>query len=136
MDGSIDRGIDEFSLAGKDGVLDIDDTVFCPWFVDTVEHADKYYDRMVRLKGQVTRGRELSADRFYLGRYAAICCPEDAQFVGFIAEYEGEAPENGEWVEAEATVKKGEIDGKWAIVLLKIKELKKVKAPEEKYLYF
>ncbi len=136
MDGSIDPGIDELRLEGKDDVLDIDDTVFCPWFVDTVEHADKYYNRKVRLTGQVTRSRELPEDRFYIGRYAAICCPEDAQFIGFVAEYKGIVPSNGEWIEADATIQKGEIEGKWAIVLLKITDFIKVAAPKDAYLYF
>ncbi|MCR4643431.1 MAG: hypothetical protein K5697_15565 [Lachnospiraceae bacterium] len=136
QDGSIDPGIDEFILADKDGILEIEDPVFCQWFVDTLDNTDKYYGRKVRFRGQVTGGRELSAGRFYVGRYAVICCPQDAQFIGFVAEYEGSIPQNGAWVEIEAAMEKGEIDGKWAIVLLRVTEIKKVKAPEDKYLYF
>jgi len=37
---------------------------------------------------------------------AAICCAEDAQFIGFVAECQGAVLENGSWLDATATIKK------------------------------
>lgn len=69
-------------------------------------------------------------------RYAAICCEADAQFIGFIAEYDGEIPKEGAWVLLEAEIQKGEIDGKQLIILLKVQEMQITEKPENIYLYF
>ncbi len=73
--------------------------------------------------------------QFYIGRYAAICCEADAQFVGFIAEYDGHIPKEGDWVQISAEIQKGEIDGKQLIILLKVNQLQVVEKPENIYFH-
>ena len=85
-DGTLETCSDILLESDKDGVLTISEDMFCRWFVDTIEHTDRYYGRKVRFTGMVTRDLHASGKRFYLGRYVLICCPEDAQFVGFVAE--------------------------------------------------
>lgn len=67
---------------------------------------------------------------------AAICCAEDAQFIGFVTECQGAIPKKGEWLDITATIKKGLIDNNRAIILLDIEEAKKIEQPEDIYLYF
>lgn len=136
-DGSIDNGTDELFIPDEAGVLEVDSSLFCPWFVDCVENTDKYYDKKVRFTAMVSSGRGLGAGQIYVGRYAAICCAEDAQFIGFIAQTKGRDDlSDGDWVELEALVTQGEMDRGRKIILLKADEIKKVEAPEEKFLYF
>ncbi len=135
-DGSIDDTFDELTLKDENGVINIDETLFCPWFVDTVENTEKYYGKKVSFTGLVTRGKELKDNRFYLGRYAMICCPEDAKYIGFVAEFAGEAPADGDWVIAEACIDKGEISGNRQVILLRVEKIRKIPAPEERFVFF
>ncbi len=136
VDGSLDDGIEELLLQDENGVLEIDDQIFCPWFVDCIENADKYYGKKIRTNVMTTIGNGLSENQFYAGRMAAICCAEDAQFIGFVAECQGATPRKGEWLDITATIKKGLIDNNRAIILLDIEEAKKIEQPENIYLYF
>ncbi|MCR4728368.1 MAG: hypothetical protein K5796_06950 [Lachnospiraceae bacterium] len=135
-DGSIDDTFDELTIKDENGVINIDETLFCPWFVDTVENAEKYYGKTVSFTGMVTRGRELKDNQFYLGRYAMICCPEDAKFIGFVAESEGKVPADGDWVIAQARIDKGEISGNRQVILLCVEKFRKISAPEERFVFF
>ena len=85
-DGTLETCSDLLLESDKDGLLTISEELFCRWFVDTIEHTDRYYGKKVHFIGMVTRDLHASGKRFYLGRYVLICCPEDAQFVGFVAE--------------------------------------------------
>ncbi|MCR5586400.1 MAG: hypothetical protein K6F77_02590, partial [Lachnospiraceae bacterium] len=95
VDGKLDYGLDEFKLASDGDVCEITDEIFCPWFVDCVENAEKYYDKRICLKLMVTYGEGLKENQFYGGRLVAVCCRADAQFIGFVCQYNGFA-ENGE----------------------------------------
>ena len=134
--GSIDYDMDEFFLPDKQGIINITDEVFCSWFVDCIENTDKYYGKKVRFRGMVTRGKGLARNQFYVGRYVAVCCQEDAQFVGFIAESERELPLDGDWIEVEARIGKGEIAGNRVIILLQIMDMMRMEAPTDIFLYF
>ena len=134
--GRVDQGLDELILTESDGLLKIDDTLFCPWFVDLIEHTEKYYEKEVELTAMVSSGKGLMKDQFYAGRYVAICCAEDAQFVGFVAKYYGDTPKDGYWIKIRAVLKQGEIEGNKRVIVLDVSKLEKVNAPEEKLLYF
>lgn len=136
VDGSIDDGIDELLLPDADGNLEIDDSLFCPWFIDCIENTNKYYGKRIRTKVMITRGKGLADNQFYAGRMAAVCCAEDAQFIGFVAECDGNVPENGEWLDIVANIKQGIVDESKVIILLDIEEANKIEAPEDIYLYF
>lgn len=136
LDGSIDDGVDELLLPDAEGNLEIDDSLFCSWFIDCIENTNKYYGKRIKTKVMITRGKGLEEQQFYAGRMAAICCAEDAQFIGFVAKCEGSTPKNGEWLDIVATIKQGVVDESRAIILLDIDEAKKIEAPEDIYLYF
>ncbi len=135
-DGTIDHGIDDLLLPDTGGVLTIDEDLYCPWFVDCIEHADRYYGKKVRAVGMVTRGSELAGNRFYFGRYVAICCEADAQFVGFISQYDGTLPPNGAWIEIEAEIGRGTTADGQEVLLLGIESLRTVETPDSVFLYF
>ena len=123
-------------LADENGIINVDDTVFGPWFVECIENTEKYYGKTVRLRGVVTSGNELGDRQFYVGRYVVVCCVEDSQFIGFTAQYDGEIPDAGEWVSIQAVIKKGEISENRRVIMLEVNDLEKTQPPEDKYLYF
>ncbi len=136
MDGSLDDGVEDLLLEDESGSINITDDIFCQWFIDCIENTDKYYGKKVRFSAMVNKGNGLNDSQFYIGRYAAICCEADAQFIGFIAEYDGNIPKEGAWVHIEAEIQKGEIDGKQLIILLSVIEMHETEKPENIYLYF
>lgn len=136
MDGSIDDATLELLLPDVNGNLEIDDSLFCPWFIDCIENTDKYYGKRIRTTVMITRGEGLADHQFYVGRMAAVCCAEDAQFIGFVAECDGNVPKNGEWLDIVATIKQGVMGESRAIILLQIEEAKKIETPEDIYLYY
>ncbi|MCR5692010.1 MAG: hypothetical protein K6G62_07310 [Eubacterium sp.] len=136
LDGSVDYGLEELEMQDQEGVYHIVDEIFCSWFVDCLEHADKYYGKRVNFRGVVTRGEGLGEGEFYVGRYAAICCPEDAQFVGFIAKYNGPSPKNASWVQVQGQLAKGEINGNKEVIFLLIESLQAADQPHDIFLYF
>ena len=136
MDGSVDDGVEELLLEDESVSINVTEDIFCQWFIDCIENTDKYYGKKVRFSAMVNKGSGLKESQFYIGRYAAICCEADAQFIGFIAEYDGEIPKEGAWVLIEAEIQKGEIDGKQLIILLKVQEMQIMEKTENIYLYF
>ncbi len=135
-DGSVDYGLDELVLDAKNNVLEISDDLFCPWFVDCIENADKYFGKTVRFVGMVSGGYGLEENQFYLGRYAVICCQEDAQFIGFVAKCNQERFKGMDWIEAEAVITKGNVDGDRLIIVLKIENFKRIDEPEDAFVYY
>jgi len=135
-DGSVDYDLNEFMIEDENGIIKIDEDVFSQWFVDCIENTDKYYGKKVSLVGKVSRGEGLSDKQFYIGRYAVICCEADAQYIGFVAEYNGSLPQNGDWIEVCAIVEKGITEGDKAVIKLNVELLKNVEQPDIVYLYF
>ncbi|MEE3496000.1 MAG: hypothetical protein VZR06_12630, partial [Butyrivibrio sp.] len=101
-----------------------------------IEDTDKYYGKTVRFTALITGGNGLGSNQFYAGRYAAICCAEDAQYIGFVAKYDGEIPKNGDWVILEARIAKGQRADNKLVILLVVNKLTKIEAPEDRFLYF
>ena len=135
MDGSIDDGMEDFLVPQEDGIVHVEEDIFCSWFVDCIENPDKYYGKRVAFKAMVTSGKGLSDNQFYVGRLAAICCQADAQFIGFIAEADENKPKDKEWIEMEATVERGELSEGKQIILLNANSIKQVDKPEDIYIY-
>ena len=135
-DGSVDNELDEFIIEDSDGIIKIEEDIFSQWFVDCIENTDKYYGKKVCFKGKVSSGAGLKENQFYIGRYAVVCCEADAQFIGFLAEYDEKKPENGEWIEITATLEKGEVEGNKSVIVLKAENCKTAEPPDIVYLYF
>ncbi|MCR4647873.1 MAG: GTPase [Lachnospiraceae bacterium] len=135
-DGSVDEDFEEFIIENSGGIVNITEEIFSQWFIDCIENTEKYYGKTVRFTGKVSNGEGLCNNQFYIGRYAVVCCEADAQFIGFLAEYDKQIPENGEWIEITATLEKGEIEGDKSVIVLKTGDYKIVDPPKIVYLYF
>lgn len=91
------------------------------WFVDAMDHPEKYEGKVLRFKGRVMKPRGMGSKFFVPGRTAMTCCADDTTFLGYVCK-SAYAPKlkEGEWVEvtAKAAVEsRAEYQGEKGIVL-------------------
>jgi len=86
-------------------IIDIPDDDFGVFYVDVMDHPDRYVDKVCRVKLVMGHSKQWPGT-CCPGRFAMVCCEEDIAFLGLIAVGEGlDKFENYDW--AEATVKMG-----------------------------
>ncbi|MBR3307468.1 MAG: GTPase [Lachnospiraceae bacterium] len=84
----------------------LDDKSYGIWYMDVMDHPERYKDKIIEYVGLVMRPDKFPAGCFVPGRYAMTCCAEDMAFLGFVCKYEGaEKLKNRSWVKVSATVK-------------------------------
>ena len=83
-------------------VIEIPDDDYGVWFVDAMDHPDRYDGRMVRVKLVMCHSQKYPGIHCP-GRFVMTCCENDITFYGLIARGEGlEQYENRDWVEVTA----------------------------------
>ena len=88
--GEVDVTLDEdlpFDLNADP--IDLNNYGYGMFYLDALDHVDRYEGKTVRFKGMVLRPPEFPENRFVPGRMAMTCCAQDMQFLGFACEYEG-----------------------------------------------
>lgn len=85
-------------------VVDIPDDDYGIWFVDVMDHPERYDGKTVRLKLVMCHSKQFPGV-CCPGRFAMVCCDKDVQFLGLIAEGEGAGRfQNHDWVDVTARV--------------------------------
>ena len=80
-------------------VLDIPDEDFGIWYVDVMDHPERYAGHLVRMKLVMCHSRKYPGIDCP-GRFAMVCCENDVQFLGIIARGEGlDQYKNHDWIE-------------------------------------
>ncbi len=110
VDGHVEEYADDtvcpFDLSA--GELDIRDEDYGIWFVDVMDHPERYEGVNVHLKLVMCHSRQFPGV-CCPGRFAMVCCEEDVQFLGLIAEGENLTDYgNHEWVEITGCMTVGE----------------------------
>lgn len=83
-------------------VLDIPNDDYGVWFVDVMDHPERYAGKTVHMKLVMCHSKQYPGV-CCPGRFAMVCCEDDVQFLGLIAEGEGlSAYKNHDWVEVTA----------------------------------
>lgn len=59
------------------------------WYLDAMEHPDRYEGRKIRYTGMVGVPTGFPSGYFVPGRMAMTCCSDDMQFLGYAAQYDG-----------------------------------------------
>ena len=83
-DGTIDNAMEEempFDL--NSDIVEISEEDYGIWYMDAIDHPEKYKDKTLRFKAIVYRPDEFPTDWFVPGRYAMTCCVDDISFIGF-----------------------------------------------------
>ena len=102
-------GTDEDYLTGDEcpfdlsqSVVDIPNDDYGVWFVDVMDHPERYAGKTVHLNLVMCHSKQVPGV-CCPGRFAMICCDKDVQFLGLIAEGEGLTDyKNHDWVEVTA----------------------------------
>ena len=83
-------------------VIDIPDEDFGVWYVDVMDHPDRYAEKLVHMKLMMCHSKKYPGIHCP-GRFAMVCCENDIQFLGLIAKGEGlDQFENRDWLEITA----------------------------------
>ena len=89
----------------KQPVIELNDEGFAVWYLDSLDHIERYVGKTVQFVGQVLKPKSFPKDYFVPGRLAMTCCADDMAFLGFACEYDnaGDLKEKS-WVKVTATV--------------------------------
>lgn len=85
-DGHSDDGVSDEDLPYdmKADIIDIKDEDFGVFYLDAMEHPDRYDRKTLRFKGQAFRDSQLPKDFVRFGRYAMTCCADDIACLAFV----------------------------------------------------
>ena len=135
VDGTSDDGVSDEDLPYdvKADPIHVTDEQFGTWYLDAMEHPDRYQGKNVKVKGQVFKLQDLPENVYVLGRYAMTCCANDIGGIGFACYTDGKVPTEGEWVEVIARMQQemSPLHLREAIVLVQQKIKSAVKPQEE-----
>ena len=93
---------DECPFDLSQDVIDIPDDDFGVWYVDVMDHPDRYNDKLVHMKLIMCHSKKYPGIHCP-GRFAMVCCENDIQFLGLIARGDTlDQYENRDWIEVTA----------------------------------
>ncbi len=82
--------------------IDIPDDDFGVWYVDVMDHPDRYSGKLVHMKLIMCHSKKFPGVHCP-GRFAMVCCENDVQFLGLIARGDGlDQYANRDWIEVTA----------------------------------
>lgn len=114
-------------------VIDLDDTGYAVWFIDALDHLDRYVGKTIKFTATIAKPDHFEKDYFVPGRLVMTCCEDDLVFLGFACQYDGAAGfREREWAEVTALVERKywkDYNGEGPV--LKAVSVKKVAAPKK-----
>lgn len=87
-------------------VIELDNFGFGIWYLDMMDHPERYVGKTVQFVGMVLRPKKFPQEYFVPGRMAMTCCADDMAFLGYACQFDGakDLPEKS-WVRVTAEVK-------------------------------
>jgi len=138
-DGSMDDGVTDEDLPYdvKADTIEIGDTDFGIFYLDAMEHPDRYDGKHIRAKGRAFRMNDMPKHCFVFGRHAMTCCVDDIGGIGFLCRYNTKEPDTNDWIylTAKAEASFSPLHGRDALILLE-ESIEPAEAPEEELVYF
>ena len=138
-DGTMDDGVADEDLPYdvKADPIHVLDEQFGVWYLDALEHPERYSGKNVKVKGQVFRMEDLPDNVYVLGRYAMTCCANDIGGIGFLCKYGAKEPDTNDWIYLTAKAEAGfsPLHGRDAIILIE-ESIVPAEPPEEELVYF
>ena len=93
---------DECPFDLSQDVIDIPDDDFGVWYVDVMDHPDRYDGKLVHMKLIMCHSKKYPGIHCP-GRFAMVCCENDIQFLGLIAKGDTlDQYDNRDWIEVTA----------------------------------
>lgn len=85
----------------------LDEKTYGIWYIDTMEHAERYKDTILEFDAIVLKPDKFEKGYFVPGRMAMTCCADDMQFLGYACKYDGVDKLNErDWVRVKAKLVK------------------------------
>ena len=121
----------------KADVIEIGDTQFGIFYLDAMEHPDRYDGKTIRAKGHAFRMKGIPKNTFVFGRHAMTCCVNDIGGIGYLCAYTGKLPDEKAWFTLTAKVEAGysAIHERDAVILV-AQDMEAAVPPEEEIVYF
>ncbi|MDD6451244.1 MAG: GTP-binding protein [Lachnospiraceae bacterium] len=144
-DGTIDNDPEELPFDITKDEIQITDSDYAIWFMDCMDHPEKYDGKTISFKALVynpTEGKgKLKPGTFVPGRFAMTCCVEDIQFLGMKCKYKDSANiKHRSWIYLTARLKNEfakEYRGKGPVLYpISIEPAEKPATKEEELVYF
>ena len=138
-DGSMDDGVSDedlpYDVSAK--IIEISDTQFGVFYLDAMEHPDRYDGKTLHVKGRAFRMNGMPKGCFVFGRHAMTCCVDDIGGIGYLCKADGELPRKDAWIMLTAKVEASfsPIHNRDAIILI-AQTINPAKPPEEELVYF
>ncbi len=115
-------------------VLSLDNEGYGIWYLDSLDHLERYEGKTIEFTAMVMRPKEMPAGYFIPGRLAMTCCAEDMSFLGFACAYDKASElKEQDWVKVQAKVAKeyfSGYEGEGPVLhALSVEETKKPKDP-------
>lgn len=122
----------------KADVIELDNTGYGIWYLDAMEHMERYEDKTLSFLAMVLKPRQFPKGYFVPGRMAMTCCAEDMAFLGYACAFEGaDALEDQQWVKVTATAEKRYFEGyQGEGPVLRALKVEAAKAPKEEVISF
>lgn len=88
-DGTINQlGEDELPFDVQAEEITIQDDDYGLWYMDALEHPQKYRGKTIHIKGKVIANQvDRIPNAFVFGRYAMVCCADDTSLIGLLCHY-------------------------------------------------
>ena len=85
-------------------IIHIPDDDFGVWYVDVMDHPERYADKLVRTKLIMCHSKKYPGVDCP-GRFAMVCCEKDVTFLGILAKGDGLSQyKNRDWIEVTAKI--------------------------------
>lgn len=138
-DGSMEDGVSDEDLPYDVSapVVEIEDTQFGVFYLDAMEHPDRYDGKTIHVKGRAFRMNGMPKKCFVFGRHAMTCCVNDIGGIGYLCKVQGELPKKDAWIMLTAKVEAAfsPLHNRDAIILI-AQTINPAKPPEEEIVTF
>lgn len=86
-----------FDVQGS--LIELEDIDYGLWYIDALEHPERYRGKSIRFLAQVYKGKKLGKQAFVPGRFVMTCCEADIKFLGYLCKCDQPIPyEKRDWV--------------------------------------
>ena len=102
LDGTTDDGVSDEDLPydmSADPIV-IPDDLFGIWYLDSMEHPERYDGRRLKMKGQAVYTKGLPNKCYVFSRLAMTCCAADIGGIGYVCRTSDKLPDRNTYVEA------------------------------------
>lgn len=138
-DGTVLEFEEELPFDVEADVIEVADVNYGIWYIDAMDHPERYDGKTIRFKAMVYTGKRLPEGYFVPGRMAMTCCADDTAFIGFLCKSSYvDRLKSRQWVTITAKAhmeKREEYNGEDGLVL-QSRNIKKAEKPEEELVYF